>query len=60
MRALLRRTRPSAPSVSLDLRTAVHGAVSLRVNRPDLRRPPLEDQVARFLTKLVGIPLAPE
>jgi AcrR family transcriptional regulator len=45
-----------AATVSLDLRTAVHGAVSLRVNQPELPWPPLEEQVDRFLTKLVGVP----
>jgi AcrR family transcriptional regulator len=47
-----------AALVSLDLRTAVHGAVSMRVNHPQQPWPPLEDQVERFLTKLVGIPPA--
>lgn len=41
--------------VALDLRAAVHGTVSMRVNQPDLPWPPLEDQVDRFLTKLVGV-----
>jgi AcrR family transcriptional regulator len=50
--------RGDAETVSLDLRTAVHGAVSLRVNQPDLPWPPLEEQVERFLTHLVGIPRA--
>ncbi|WP_194920094.1 TetR/AcrR family transcriptional regulator, partial [Catenulispora rubra] len=45
-----------AATVSLDLRTAVHGAVSLRVNQPELPWPPLEDQLDRFLVKLVGVP----
>ena len=48
-------THGDAETVSLDLRTAVHGAVSLRVNQPDLTWPPLEEQVDRFLVKLVGI-----
>lgn len=48
-----------AATVALDLRTAVHGAVSLRVNQPELPWPPLEEQVDRFLTKLVGVPPAP-
>jgi AcrR family transcriptional regulator len=47
-----------AETVSLDLRTAVHGAVSMRVNQPDLPWSPLEEQVDRFLTKLVGVPPA--
>jgi len=45
-----------AAMVSLDLRSAVHGAVSLRINQPDLPWPPLEEQIDRFLAKLVGIP----
>lgn len=45
-----------AGAISLDLRAAVHGAVSMRVNQPDLPWPPLEEQVERFLTKLVGVP----
>jgi hypothetical protein len=44
-----------AATVSLDLRAAVHGAVSMRVNQPDLPWPPLEEQVERFLTKLAGV-----
>ncbi|WP_435223315.1 TetR/AcrR family transcriptional regulator [Streptomyces sp. Tue6028] len=48
--------RGDAETVSLDLRTAVHGAVSLRVNQPELTWPPLEEQVDRFLVKLVGVP----
>ncbi|WP_211786399.1 TetR/AcrR family transcriptional regulator [Kitasatospora viridis] len=44
-----------AATVALDLRAAVHGAVSMRVNEPDQDWPPLEDQVDRFLRKLVGI-----
>ncbi|NUR60217.1 MAG: TetR/AcrR family transcriptional regulator [Catenulispora sp.] len=41
--------------VTLDLRAAVHGTVSMRVNQPDLPWPSLEDQVDRFLEKLVGV-----
>jgi AcrR family transcriptional regulator len=44
-----------AEAVSLDLRAAVHGAVSMRVNQPDLPWPPLEAQVDRFLVKLLGV-----
>ncbi|TCC46314.1 TetR/AcrR family transcriptional regulator [Kribbella pittospori] len=51
-------TRGDAEIVSLDLRTAVHGAVSLRVNEPELPWPPLDEQVDRFLVKLVGVPRA--
>jgi AcrR family transcriptional regulator len=50
--------RGDAGIVSLDLRIAVHGAVSLRVNQPELPWPPLEEQVDRFLTALVGVPPA--
>ena len=46
-----------AAAVSLDLRAAVHGAVSMRVNQPDLPWPPLEEQVDRYLVKLVGVSL---
>ncbi|HZD68434.1 MAG TPA: TetR/AcrR family transcriptional regulator [Actinomycetes bacterium] len=45
-----------AAAIALDLRTAIHGAVSMRLNQPDHSWPPLEEQVERFLTKLVGIP----
>ncbi len=41
--------RGDVETVSLDLRTAVHGAVSLRVNQPERPWPPLEEQVDRFL-----------
>ncbi|MFC4906666.1 TetR/AcrR family transcriptional regulator [Actinomadura gamaensis] len=44
-----------AAEVSLDLRSAVHGAISMRVNQPDHPWPPFEDQVDRFLAKLVGV-----
>ncbi|WP_285629385.1 TetR/AcrR family transcriptional regulator [Actinoallomurus iriomotensis] len=45
-----------AAMVALDLRAAVHGAVSMRVNQPDLPWPPLEEQLDRFLIKLVAVP----
>lgn len=44
-----------AATVAFDLRAAVHGTVSMRVNQPDLAWPPLEQQVDRFLVKLVGV-----
>jgi len=44
-----------AAAVALDLRAAVHGAVSIRINEPDADLPPLTDQINRFLVKLVGI-----
>lgn len=42
-----------AATVALDLRTAVHGAISMRVNQPGRPWPPLEEQVDRFLARLV-------
>jgi hypothetical protein len=42
-----------AATVALDLRAAVHGAVSMRVNQPDTPWPPLEEQLDRFLARLV-------
>ncbi|MFE7796166.1 TetR/AcrR family transcriptional regulator [Nocardia sp. NPDC057440] len=44
-----------AASVTLDLRAAVHGAVSMRLNQPDKPWPPLTDQIERFLVRLVGV-----
>jgi AcrR family transcriptional regulator len=44
-----------AAAVAFDLRAAVHGAVSLRINQPDLTWPPLEQQIDRFLVKLLGV-----
>jgi hypothetical protein len=51
-------TPGDAETVSLDLCTAVHSAVPPRVNQPERPWPPWEEQVDRFLTKLVGIPPA--
>ena len=48
-------TRGDAEVVSMDLRTAIHGAISLRVNQPELPWPSLEEQVDRYLVKLVGV-----
>jgi AcrR family transcriptional regulator len=45
-----------AAVVAFDLRAAIHGSVSMRVNQPDFPWPPLDGQVERFLTKLVGVP----
>jgi AcrR family transcriptional regulator len=47
--------RDDAAAVAFDLRAAVHGTVSMRVNQPDLSWPPLEDQIDRFLVKLLGV-----
>jgi hypothetical protein len=44
-----------AAAVALDLRAAVHGAVSIRINEPEADLPPLRDQIDRFLVKLVGV-----
>ncbi|MDX2971372.1 TetR/AcrR family transcriptional regulator [Kribbella solani] len=46
-----------AAAVALDLRSAVHGAVSIRINEPEAELPPLEVQVDRFLRRLVGVPI---
>jgi AcrR family transcriptional regulator len=47
--------RDDAEAVAFDLRAAVHGTVSMRVNQPDLSWPPLEDQIDRFLVRLLGV-----
>jgi AcrR family transcriptional regulator len=44
-----------AAVVTLDLRTAVNGMLAQRINEPDLQWPPAEEQIDRFLTKLVGL-----
>ncbi|MET9315622.1 TetR/AcrR family transcriptional regulator [Kribbella sp. NPDC003505] len=44
-----------AAAVALDLRAAVHGAVSIRINEPEVELPPLEAQIDRFLVRLVGV-----
>ncbi|TDW24611.1 TetR family transcriptional regulator [Kribbella kalugense] len=44
-----------AAAVALDLRSAVHGAVSIRINEPEAHLPPLAEQIDRFLVKLVGV-----
>ena len=50
-----------AATVALDLRTAVIGMLSLRINEPDLPWPPFPEQADRFLSKLVGLaPLVEE
>jgi hypothetical protein len=41
--------------VALDLRAAIIGMLSLRINEPGLPWPPIAEQVDRFLTKLVGL-----
>jgi AcrR family transcriptional regulator len=44
-----------AAAVALDLRTAVNGMLSQRINEPDLPWPPAAEQIDRFLAKLVGL-----
>jgi AcrR family transcriptional regulator len=46
-----------ATTVAIDLRTAVGGMLSQRINEPDLPWPPAAEQFDRFLTKLVGLRL---
>ena len=48
-------TPGDALAVALDLRAAVIGMLSLRINEPNLPWPPVEQQVDRFLVKLVGL-----
>ncbi|GGL12618.1 TetR family transcriptional regulator [Sphaerisporangium melleum] len=45
-----------AATVAIDLRTAVNGMLAQRINEPDLSWPPAEEQLDRFLAKLVGLP----
>jgi AcrR family transcriptional regulator len=47
--------RGDARAVALDLRVAVVGMVSLRINEPGLPWPPAAEQLDRFLAKLAGI-----
>jgi AcrR family transcriptional regulator len=44
-----------ATVVAIDLRTAVNGMLSQRINEPDLPWPPLTEQLDRFLANLVGL-----
>ncbi|GAA2545605.1 TetR/AcrR family transcriptional regulator [Winogradskya consettensis] len=44
-----------AEVIALDLRAAVHGAVSLRLNEPGSSGSPVDRQIDRFLVKIVGI-----
>lgn len=44
-----------AAVLALDLRTAIHGMASLRINQPDFPWPPAATQLDRFLAHLVGI-----
>ncbi|MDM7855292.1 TetR/AcrR family transcriptional regulator [Cellulomonas alba] len=49
-----------AAAVALDLRTAVVGMLSLRINEPEVAWPPFTEQADRFLVKLVGLVLPAE
>jgi AcrR family transcriptional regulator len=42
-------------TTAVDLRTAVNGMLSARVNAPDDPWPPVEAQLDRYLTRLVGL-----
>jgi AcrR family transcriptional regulator len=44
-----------AVTVALDLRAAVIGTLSLRINEPNLPWPPLDEQIDRFLSRLAGL-----
>lgn len=44
-----------ATTVAIDLRTAMNGMLSQRINEPDMPWPPAAEQLDRFLTKLVGL-----
>jgi AcrR family transcriptional regulator len=44
-----------ALTMALDLRAAVIGMLTLRINEPNLPWPPAGQQIDRFLTKLVGL-----
>jgi len=44
-----------AAAIAADLRAAVTGMLTLRINEPDLPWPPVDGQIDRFLTKLVGL-----
>ncbi|SHK99267.1 TetR/AcrR family transcriptional regulator [Actinacidiphila paucisporea] len=48
--------RRDARATALDLMAAVHGSVSLRINRCDTPWPPFPEQLDRFLIGLVGLP----
>jgi AcrR family transcriptional regulator len=49
-----------AEAIATDLRAAVTGMLSLRVNEPDHSLPPVGEQLDRFLTKLVGLSVTSE
>jgi AcrR family transcriptional regulator len=47
--------RDDIATLTLDLRTAVSGMLSSRINEPELPWPPAAEQIDRFLRKLVGL-----
>jgi AcrR family transcriptional regulator len=49
-----------AATVAIDLRAAVNGMLSQRINEPDLPWPPAVEQIDRFLAKLVGVAPQPD
>ncbi|MFC0435862.1 TetR/AcrR family transcriptional regulator [Kutzneria buriramensis] len=53
-------TPGDAAVIATDLRAAVTGMLSLRINEPDLPWPPVDQQIDRFLTKLVGLSVPAE
>jgi len=44
-----------AEAIATDLRLAITGMLSSRINEPNLPWPPVGEQLDRFLTKLVGL-----
>lgn len=46
-----------AATIALDLRVAVNGMLSLRINEPGLPWPPAAEQIDRFLVKLADLSL---
>jgi hypothetical protein len=52
-------TPGDAATVALDLRTAVNGMLSQRINEPDLPWPSAVEQIDRFLAKLAGLGAPP-
>jgi len=49
-----------AATIATDLRVAITGMLSMRINEPNLPWPPVEEQLDRFLTKLVGLSVPSE
>lgn len=49
-------TQRDARAGAMDLMAAVHGSVSMRINRCEAPWPPFPEQLDRFLAGLVGLP----